>query len=111
MNRAIGILGRRKSGKLPHRPELAAIAGRMNAAFVWKLARKADVDPVRIGFGVEPLDRLEANALERLFAFRSFFKNGCKCLLFPALFFGIGFVECLFYLGCHKSIKLFKYKC
>ena len=36
----VGFFRRRKSGELPHRPQLAAIAGRMNAAFIREFTRE-----------------------------------------------------------------------
>ena len=39
----VGLLGRAEPGELPHRPELAAVAGRVDAARVRKLARVAEV--------------------------------------------------------------------
>jgi hypothetical protein len=39
----VSLLWRSKSRKLPHRPQLAAVAARMNASRIRKLARVAEV--------------------------------------------------------------------
>ena len=39
----VGLLGRAEAGELPHRPELAAVAGGVDAARVRKLAGIAEV--------------------------------------------------------------------
>ena len=58
----VGFFGRGEAGEHAHRPELAAVAGRMNAARVGRLAGIAEVlivVPVggQIGLGVEAADR------------------------------------------------------
>ena len=58
----VGFFGRSEAGEHAHRPELAAIAGRVNAARVGRLAGIAEilvVVPVggKIGLRVEPADR------------------------------------------------------
>ena len=66
----VGLLRRAEPGELPHRPELAAVAGRVNAARVGKLARVADVaavvDALQILGGVEALDGPAGDRRERL---------------------------------------------
>ncbi len=62
----VGLLGRCKAGKLPHREKLAAISGSVNAARVWRLARIAKIlfrAPVlgEIGLGVDTAYRNSRN--------------------------------------------------
>ena len=61
----------------------------MNAALVRILSGKSDIDPVAVGFGVEPFDRFERNAFKPLFAFGGLVQNFLKSLLFPTLLFGV----------------------
>ena len=64
----VGLLRRAEPGKLPHRPELAAVAGRVNAARVGE--RRPDrrgrgvVDRRDVLGGVEALDRPAGNRRE-----------------------------------------------
>ena len=57
----VGFLRRPEAGELAHRPQLAAVAARVDAAHVGKLAGIADlalvVDAGHILGGIEPLDR------------------------------------------------------
>ena len=63
---AVGLLRRAEPGKLPHRPELAAIAGGVDAARVGKLAGRAGIDAGDVVGGVERLDRPAGDRRERL---------------------------------------------
>src|SRR5207249_2499153 len=72
-----------------HRPELRAIAGRMNAARVRRLPRKGNIAlkvySIQIARRVEPLDRLEGNGGELLAAFGHAAQRRRKAFLFPLL--------------------------
>src|SRR5437762_5452168 len=54
----VGLLRRAEAGELPHRPELAAVAGGVNAARVRKLAGVRDV--ARVVDRLDVLSRVEA---------------------------------------------------
>ena len=65
----VGLLRRAEPGELPHRPELAAVAGRVNAARVGKRAGVADVarvvDRGEVVGRVEAFDRPAGDRRER----------------------------------------------
>src|SRR5688500_5931809 len=65
----VGVLRRPETGELPHCPELAAVAGGMNAAGIGKLARIGEVAVVvergHAVFGVQLLNRATRNSRER----------------------------------------------
>ena len=67
---AVRVLRRAEPRKLPHRPELPSVAGRMNAPRVWIRARIAELAVVVElwnAFGrVETLDRTAGDGLEGL---------------------------------------------
>src|SRR5688500_8543551 len=70
----VGLFRRAEPGTVPHRPELAAVASRVDAARVRKLARVADVavviDALSIFGGVEPLDPAPGNGREGALSLR-----------------------------------------
>ena len=77
----------------------------MNAPFVREFAGKADlVDFLGVGRGIEPFDRFEAYAFERLLSLGGLVQNFLERLLFPPLLFGLCDGLCFFDLGCHVLI-------
>ena len=76
----VGFFGRPEPGELPHRPQLAAVAGRMDAARVGELARVVElagvVESLEIIGGVEAIDDAAGNGRERLVASGAFFIDG-----------------------------------
>src|SRR5205085_7909039 len=89
----IRLFGRAEACELAHRPELAAIAGRMYAARVRELAGEGrvarEVYVGRVGRRVEASDRIERDSLELLFALRHPLECGRERLLLPALDLGL----------------------
>ncbi len=85
----VGFLRRPKPRKLSHRPQLAAVAGGVNAANVRELARVADlsvvVDPLHILRRIQPLDRPPGNCRERSGALGRLLERRFEHLAFPAL--------------------------
>ena len=67
----VGLFRRGEAGELAHGPELAAVAGGMNAAGVRRMAGHGQCEIGRqIRFGVEPLDRQAGDGGEAGIAFR-----------------------------------------
>src|SRR5207237_10604494 len=71
MKSFIGLLGRPETGVLTHRPETAAIHGRLHAACIWVKPRQSDALG-RFGRRIERLDPDSARSLERALARRRF---------------------------------------
>ena len=61
----VRLLGRAEAGELPHRPELAPVHGRVDAARVGEDARVAEVTLVVGGDGVGRVERLDREARHR----------------------------------------------
>src|SRR5580700_7718423 len=87
----VGVFRRAEAGKLPHRPEPAAIHGGMDAARVGRLAGKAQVAvgvPARkIGGRVQTPDRISGNRGEFGLPLRTFFERGAESVFFPSALF------------------------
>ena len=87
----VGFLRRPEPGKLAHRPELAAVAGGMDAARVGKLARRAGIARLgQIVAGVEAIDRPAGNGRELRATLGRFLQRRRERLALPALLRGLG---------------------
>src|SRR5207247_5132794 len=80
--------------ELPHRPELAAVPGRMNASRVRKLARVVDVmgviDAVEILRRIQPIDWAPGDCREGGRALRRLLQRRLERFVLPALFAAFG---------------------
>src|SRR5580700_678222 len=94
----VGVFRGAEAGKLPHRPEPAAMHGGMNAARVGRLAGKAQVAagiPARkISRCVQTPDRISGNRGELGLPLRTFFERGAESVFFPSAFFYRGLARC-----------------
>src|SRR5258707_2202164 len=83
-----------KAGKLTHRPELAAIAGRVYPSRIRELTGERDVkikiDVGHIRGAIEPVDFFERNGFEIRFTLALMLQRRLQGLFFPA-FFGLVF--------------------
>ena len=85
----VGLLRRPEPGELAHGPELAAVAGRVNAADVGKLTRVVGVvEAFEIVGGIEALDQAAGNGRERTLALGRLAQGRLDHFAFPALLLG-----------------------
>ena len=85
----VGLLWRPEPGKLPHRPQLAAVAGRMDAAGVGEVAGMVEfagvVEAGQVVRGVEAIDRAARDGRERDIALGRLLERRPEHVALPAL--------------------------
>jgi hypothetical protein len=90
----VGLLRRAKPRKLPHRPQLAAIARRMDAACVrkgaWMVEVAGGVEAGEVVGRVEAVDRTAGDRREWSRPLRCLRQRRFQYLPFPVLLIGLG---------------------